>query len=277
MRRLWMKVMIETSVLVAGSVFWEYDDKERERKFPFKHRKFFPCDRLFRFLKSNVEHEIGIITKTVEDEAKNVLDRAVINTLKGYFEISVPNFVERFGMMTFQDIVTTESLDRLDRIVEECSIRPPIDIAEREKIKKDKLQPFFESIVPTTFRFKQPHMPSFIRGESERMELGELMLESLPIHGTVYKGMPEDRDLMIMAEATFLARKYKEEKIFVTSLDNHFKPNPVQIYSYTSPTRRFSGEVDSTVRDELEKNFGFRGDYPTEIYKELEREYGKID
>lgn len=265
-----MRILIETSVLVEGSVFWEYSNEEKGKKFPFKPKRFDRCDMLFKFLKSNIEHEIGIITKTVEDEAKGVLDFVVERVLKHYLHRGVPDFMKKFNVMTFQDTVTNESLDRMETIIEECSIRPPIDIKARGKIIEDELKPFFEEIVPTTFRFKQPHLPRFIHGERDRTELGEMMLESLPTRGTIYKGMPEERDLRIMAEATFLARKYKE-KIQVASLDNHFKPNPVPLYSYLSPMRRYTGEVDFTVRDTLEEKFNFRGDDPTKVLEEVMR------
>lgn len=262
-----MRILVETSVLVEGSVFWEFGD-EKGKILPIKPKKFDRCDMLFKFLKTNMGYEFGVITNTIEDEAKRALSGAVDRVLTKYLLTYGTDILKKFTLMTFQDIVVTESLDRLEKNIVECSVRPSINIRERERIKRDKIKPFFEEIVPNTVRYKQPHIPkSVVREDRIRMEIMEEMLKSLPKHGTVYKSMPGDRDFTIMAEATFLVRKYKE-RVLVASLDNHFIPNPVQIYSRELSISRYSGEKDATVRDEVEKEFGFCGDDPIKILEE---------
>ena len=97
------------------------------------------------------------------------------------------------------------------------------------------------------------------------------MIKSLPQKGVIYKGMPEERDIVIMAEATFLLRtSFDDEELYIASLDNHFKPNPVYVNSYLSDDRTFTGKLDPTIRDRLKTEFGFIGEYPTVIIQILD-------
>ena len=76
-----------------------------------------------------------------------------------------------------------------------------------------------------------------------------------------------------MAEATIIHRMFQgEEKIYVVSVDNHFKPNPVQIGSILDPSMWYTGELDSTVRDKLAEKFGFIGEDPQKISEILQKE-----
>jgi len=264
-----MKILIDTSVLISGSILWEYSDENKN--FLLKHKFFSRCNLFFNFLKMNNELEFGIITKTVEDEAKNALNQAVIRTLQEQ-ERRIPNFVKKLKMMVIQYIITNESLDRLEKIVEECSIRIPIDTKKRDEIKVNEVEPFLKELVKNTVRYIQPPIPGFIKGKDSRAELTDIMLRSLPITGIVYKGMPGDRDLTLMAEATFVYRRYDgKEKIYIASMDNNFKPNPRQIGSFLSGYMSYSG-VDSTVRDKLAEKFGFIGEEPYELMNKLKAE-----
>jgi hypothetical protein len=128
-------------------------------------------------------------------------------------------------------------------------------------------------LVKGTVRYIQPHIPNFIRGKEARGELTDKMIESLPKQGIVYKGMPGDRDLTVMAEATFIYRRYDgKEKIYVASMDNNFIPNPIQIGSFLSGYMKHEG-TDSTVRDELARKFGFIGDEPFALMGILRKEF----
>lgn len=173
-----------------------------------------------------------------------------------------------------QHIVSNYCLDRLDRFVEECSSRLPVNIKERDKIKNEEIEPFLKELVMTTVRYVQPHIPSFVKSREIREELTDVIVKSLPSKGIVYKGMPADRDLTIMAEAAFIHRKYKnKEKIYVASIDNHFIPNKVQVGSYLSGYKKYlENELDSTVRDKLTMQFGFIGDEPMKILETAKRE-----
>lgn len=209
-----------------------------------------------------------IITKTVEDEAKNALNRAVEKTIR---ESAQPNLISRYGLMVLQHLVLNEALDKLEYYVEECSSRVPINREERDSLKRKEIEPFMQTIAKSTLRYIQPSIPGFIT-KSLRDELTQKIVESLPSKGVVYKGMPSDRDLTIMAEAALIYRRFKgSERVYVASVDNHFKPNPVQVGSFLDPSMRFTGDVDSTVRDRLAAKYGFIGEDPERILEILKK------
>ena len=87
--------------------------------------------------------------------------------------------------------------------------------------------------------------------------------------------MPEDKDLVIMAEATLLFRKFEEKfKVYIASLDNHFKPNPVLV-AYIGGSKRYLGRVDPTIRDLLATEFGFIGEDPRQVLYLVTQEIDK--
>lgn len=258
-----MKVLIETSVLVSGAICWEYKIKKTP-KFLI-HRFFTKCNSLFEIFKQHGEQHNVIITKTVEIEARNALKKAVVSTIK---ERNIRSLRGRYKEMVLQHLIFNDSLDRLDYYVEECSIRLPIDTSKRDKISDTEIEPFMRKIVKLTIRYIQPRrVPRrIIRDWGLREEIKDIMLKSLPEKGIIYKGMPGERDLTILAEAALLKREDPGEKAFyVASCDNHFKPNPVQIGSYLSNNVTYTGELDSTVRDALAEEYGFICEEPNVI------------
>jgi hypothetical protein len=258
-----MIILIETSVLVSGSICWEY--YEEKIKKVLEHKFFRQCNFLFESCKTKGMQESIIVTKTVENEARNALNTAVSSTLKeNYFN----TLAKKYNYMVLQHIILNDSLDRLDYYIEECSIRLPINTSERDRIMKEEIEPFMKELVKNTVRYLQPPRIPFkaVRNRTIRDEVRKVMYESLPSKGIIYKGMPGNRDLIIMAEATLIKRtKAQNEPLYVASVDKHFKPNPVQIGSYLSPEVTYTGELDSTVRDQLHKKFGFFGEEPNKI------------
>lgn len=263
-----MKILIETSALVSAAICWEHE--ERGKVYSLRHRFFKRCNPPLEYCKEHGLSDSIIITKTAEDEARNVLDRAVESTVR---EHAHPSLLNKFSLMVLQDLVLNEALDRMDYFVEECSIRLPIRRAERNLVKKNEIEPFLQAISKNSLRYIQPRVPGFVRDRSFRNELVRRMVQSLPTRGVIYKGMPGDKDLTIMAEATLIHRKLQgKERIYVASVDNHFKPNPVQILSWENPDMWYTGELDSTVRDKLAEEFGFTCDDPLKILEILKSE-----
>lgn len=250
-----MKIIVETSVLIGVSVYWQSDSNV------IKDVQFDKCDSLFTCLKA--EPEMGIITKTVENEAKGVLDSAVIKTIRQAYFYDIKTKIK---IMTLQHVISNDCFNRLETLIEECSTRLPVNIAERDKIQKNEIEPFLKELVTHTVRYLQPHLPSFIKGQDAREELTDVIVQTLPVKGIVYKGMPAERDLRIMSEATMFYRKYnRQEEVYVASTDKHFIPNKVQVGSYLSGYMKYLDELDSTVRDKLAEKFGFIGEEPLKI------------
>lgn len=250
-----MKILVETSVLIGASIYWQSDGNV------IKDIHFDRCNTLFVYLRTNPE--MGIITKTVENEAKGVLESAVIRTIRQTYFFDIKTKIK---VMTLQHVISNNCYDRLETLIEECSTRLPVNIAERDKIQKNEIEPFLKEFVTHTVRYVQPHLPSFIKGQETREELTDVIVQTLPVKGIVYKGMPAERDLRIMSEATIFYRKYnRQEEIYVGSTDQHFIPNKIQVGSYLSGYKKYLEELDSTVRDKLAEKFGFIGEDPLKI------------
>lgn len=257
-----MKILVETSALIGASIYWQNEN------YVIKDKHFDRCDALFGSLRNNPE--MGIITKTVENEAKGVLDSAVIRTIRQTYFFDIRT---KMKIMTLQHVISNECFDRMETIVEECSIRLPVNIAERDKIQSTEIEPFLKEFVTHTVRYVQPHLPSFIKGQETREELTDVIVKALPVKGIVYKGMPKERDLRIMSEATIFYRKYnRKEEIYVASTDQHFIPNKVQVGSFLSGYKKYLDELDSTVRDKLAERFGFIGEDPLKIVDKIQKQ-----
>ena len=256
-----MKIITETSVLLAASIFCDQKGLSL-----VKHSFFETCNHFFECVIENSKVEL-VITRTIENETKNTLNKAVLDTIK---ETRFPNIKIKRKIMTLQYIITNICLDRLEKIVDEHSVRLPIEKKARERIR-EKLEPFLADIVEKTVRYVQPPLPSFVKDTELRGELTDAMLKSLPEKGKIYKGMPADRDLTIMCEAALIYQTSgSKEKVYVASLDKHFIPNPIQVGSFLSGYKHsLKDEVSTTVRDKLAEEFGFVGEDPLKILEIL--------
>jgi hypothetical protein len=206
----------------------------------------------------------------VEEEARNALKRAVERTIRDNAEL---NLIRKYGLMVLQHLVLNDALDRLDYYVEECSTRTTVNRKIREVIKNQEIEPYLKKITVNTSRYIQPLVPKLL-GRSLRNELITKIAQSLPRKAVIYKGWPEEKDLIIMAEATLIFRKYDGKvKVYIASLDSHFKPNPVLI-AYVGGSKRYTG-IDSTIRDSLASQFGFIGEDPRQVLYLVTQELAK--
>ncbi|MCJ7424594.1 hypothetical protein MUP01_10060 [Candidatus Bathyarchaeota archaeon] len=206
----------------------------------------------------------------MEEEARNALKRAVERTIRDNAEL---NLIRKYGLMVLQHLVLNDALDRLDYYVEECSTRTTVNRKIREVIKNQEIEPYLKKITVNTSRYIQPLVPKLL-GRSLRNELITKIAQSLPRKAVIYKGWPEEKDLIIMAEATLIFRKYDGKvKVYIASLDSHFKPNPVLI-AYVGGSKRYTG-IDSTIRDSLASQFGFIGEDPRQVLYLVTQELAK--
>jgi hypothetical protein len=258
-----MKLVIETSVLISASIYCKYP--YQGKCYVILEPTFWECDRVFTLIQQKGKTEEVIITKTVEDEARKTLKKAVGNTINAH---SVFSGVDVISWAKLQRIIHNASLIRLERYIEECSIRLPIDIKLRDSLKCNTITPFVKRITATTVRYLKPSIPFLVKNRSDRMEIARNIVNGMTGSYNIYPGMPGSRDLTIMAEAHMIALRFQlKEMIYVVSNDKHFIPNPVIIESYLSPYHQSTGKLDSTVRDAICKQFGFVGEHPREIIK----------
>lgn len=276
-----MFIVVDSSTLASASILGTYESEGGKRML--KAKAHGESMALFDFLNSHKEIKC-IITKTVEVEAKNVLRKSVGNVIDEYINTGkLPSSLSnKFDFMTLQDILTNASIDRMENIIEEVSTRLPIKISERDLIKEKEIIPFFDELIPKTQPFiPAPYVPKTIRGNrSGQEDILRGMAESFSKDGIIYKGYPEQKDLIIMSEAVIIYRNHCKEGeiVYVASLDKHFKPNPKFVGNPLWPLRDSIGMkgIDSTVRDMLLKKFGFKGDHPQQILDDL-KEYKNTD
>lgn len=265
-----MKIVLETSALVSAAICWQH--QEQGKTYSLKHKFFWKCNAALEHCREKGLADNVIITKTVEDEARNVLDKAVEDTIR---DNAAPGLIEKYGLMVLQHLVLNDALDKLDYYIEECSVRLPIDRKQRDSLKNNEIEPFLREISKKTLRYIQPSIPRLVKDKSLRDDLTRQMVKSLPSKGIIYKGMPPDKDLSIMAEAALVYGRFQgKEKVYVASVDNHFKPNPVQIGSHLDSAMYYTGELDSNVRDSLAEKFGFIGEDPQIVLEILKKEVG---
>ncbi len=268
-----MIVIIDSSTLVSASILWTFESKHGQYRLTAKFND--ESMALFDFLKLHREIKC-IITKTVESESKNVLRRSVENVVDGHItKGKLSHYLSnKFDLMNLQDILANASMDRMENIIEEYSSRLPISLSERDSIKEKEIIPFFDELIPKTQPyFPAPYVPNSIKGSKSGLEdILNVMVDSQP-NGIIYKGYPETKDLIIMSEAVQIYRTHCKDGdiVYVASLDNHFKPNPVFVGKPSCKLRKSIGmkRVDSTVRDMLNKHFGFKGEHPIQILEDF--------
>jgi hypothetical protein len=268
-----MKVVIETSVLISGSIFWRYKDDETGETYEVSHKHLMPCSALFDILRKLKKLEVAIVTETAEYEAKGTLDKAIDDVIG---DSLFPSLEAYHKIMALQDIIWNDCRDYMETRIEEMAERAIIRRSQSDWIVSSQLRPFFRRIVPSTLRYVQPRIPPLVKDPTLRNDLADIMFETIPATGKIYKGFPEESDLVIMAEATFINRKFRyKEKVYVVSLDAHFIPNLVQVGSFLTGRVKLSRKLDPTVRDDVARRFGFTGEHPNIMVDVLKQTYAR--
>jgi hypothetical protein len=268
-------VMIDSCTLITSSLFIEVEIKGKT--FFLRQRKFKECEALFDLFAKHREELACIITRTVEIEATTALEKAAKKLLKIYYW-KITDLQSKFNYSTLKNAIYDESLDRMEDIIDEYSTRPPMNREDVKRILRTEIEPFFMKIMPETCRyFPTPIIIKRMIGPlSEKKEILDGIKNTLGSDKIMYvTGEPKIKDKLIMAEATYICRVNKKKIVYVASLDYHFIPNPTQIDSFKSPLHFVNYEnMDTRMRDLLNKNFGFFGARPKELLEIFETKMG---
>lgn len=268
-------VIIDSSVLITSSLFWEGEIKGKT--FFLRQRKFKECEALFDLFTKHREELTCVITRTVEMEATAALEKAVKKLLKTYYW-KIIDLQSKFSYSTLKNAIYDKSLDRMEDIIDEYSTRLPMNKEDVKRILRTEIEPFFMKTMPETCRYSPS--PGIIRRMKGSMEGKKQILDgiksTLGSDKIMYiTGEPMGKDKLVMAEATYICKVNKKEIVYVASLDYHFIPNPTQIDSFESPLHLVNYEnMDSRMRDLLNKNFGFFGARPKELLEIFETKMG---
>lgn len=254
------KVFLDTSTLIAGSVFLTSKLIGVEIKDVF----YDEATRLISIIKKHVNKRIGITTYAVEDEAYEVMSRAIERKLS-------QRIPERAKVFELLSVATNACESRLHEILS-FILREPINPVECAKLYVQVVKMYNELqsealTLPKPAAFMVAIAPRFLN-KSELLDIYETQEEILnsQLTNLIYSPV-EDSDKMILSQAVYLCRLYKgtetKTTMYLASTDQHFVP--VRKWNYTS----------RQVTDTIEEKFDIIADKPHEIFLVLKKEYGE--
>lgn len=253
------KVFLDTSTLIAGSIFLSTKVIGKEIKDAF----YDEATRLLSIIKKNVNKRIGITTYMVEEEAYNVMSKAIERKLNQ----KISNRAKIFELLS---IATNLCESRLREILS-FVVREPINPVEAA-VMNLKVSVMYNELERQALNLPKPAAmmtataPSFLN-KAEIFEIYKSQDEILNAQLTnlIYNPI-EDTDKIILAQAAYLCKLYKETEgkiiFYFASTDHHFVPV------------RKRGLESRQVTDEIEKGFGIIADKPHQIFLVLKKEYG---
>jgi len=250
------KVLFDTSVLIAASTYTISDELSIHLKHPF----FDQSMRLIGFIKSHLAKRIGIVTITVEEQARSVLEQAVRGELKRRITSRAIDFEIFSVILNFCE-------NRLRKILS-CLLREPIDPLEvaRNFVKVTEM---YENLIE---RAKNLPKPAFLltglvpkRYRTLAFDIYRTQDEIISSQlVNLLRSHPDTVDKTILAQAIHLFELFKQTEgkgvtFFIVSTDHHF-----------SPVRK-RGLESRGVTDTIEDLFGIICDWPDQIAQILKR------
>ncbi|MEX2705364.1 MAG: hypothetical protein Q6352_008905 [Candidatus Freyrarchaeum guaymaensis] len=250
-----IKVLFDTSVLVAASTFMISEELSIELKHPF----FDESMRLIGFIRKHLAKRIGIVTDTIENQAYNVLDQAVRQELK-------KKTTKREIDFEILSVILNYCENRLKKKILPVLLREPVDPLEVSK-NKARVSEMYENLTNKAQSLPKPAklLTEIVpRGfKKTAFNIYRTQDEILNSQLTNLLRNPADPiDQTILAEAIYLLNVYKQTEgknvmFYIASTDYHFSP--------VRKKRLESREVTDTIKD----LFGILCDWPHEIEQEL--------
>lgn len=252
------KVFVETTILVSCSVH----AVSRELGVELVHRFHDISSALFDVLRGRVEERLGITTSTVEEEARSVLAKAVMN------EISVKTRSEPLKRSTYFQLygaILDICSDNLTRSIA-FLLREPVPEHERNRLFQ-RVSDFYRRMQALGRRIDTDTMvrqltylaPKRLRRQAEQIYRAQFEKGEKSILRLVRKPVDET-DRLILAEAIYLLCRYRADQkdfaLYLASTDQHFSP-------------AITNGEDRTLTEEIEKTFGIVCDWPNKILERL--------
>lgn len=254
------KVFLDTSTLIASSIFLTINAIGEKIKDVF----YDEASRLMSIVKKNVNKRIGITTYAVEDEAYQVLSKAIERKLN-------QRISDRAKVFELLSIAVNSCESRLRDILSFVA-REPINPVEAARMHIQVATMYNELeqralLLPKPAAIMTDAAPYFLN-KAEIFEIYRSQDEILNAQLTnlIYNPV-EDTDTMILAQAAHLCKLYKETEgkitFFLASTDHHFVPV------------RKRGLESRQVTDAIEERFKIIADRPHEIFLILRDAYGE--
>lgn len=254
------KVFLDTSTLVASSVLLTTKTIGLDIKDVFYDEAI----QLISIIRKHVNKRIGITTSMVEEEAYHVLSSSIERKLS-------QKISDRVKVFEILSIAVNACESRL-RDVLSFVTREPVNPKDSAKLYTQVVIAYEELLkhalnLPKPAYMQAKTVPKFLN-KAEMFEMYQTQDECLNAQLTnlIYNPI-EDTDKMILAQATYLCKLFKETEtkitMFLSSTDHHFVP--VRRYGYTS----------RQVTDKIEEKFDILADKPQKIFLALKQEYGE--
>ena len=255
-----VKVILETSVLIASSTF--FISKELKSSKIIKDEHFYRAMELVAELRKRVKQRIGVYTRTIARETRGALRDAV------------KRHIERVGAnLENIKVVLDYCGDRLERTLEILSLEP-VDQERRSHFLSEVYEMYSRLLERSAVVTEQSTRslaeqktaitasPKFYGVQSEiqtkqvRQEYRQLyFLRNNPVR-------PRDKE--ILAEAAALYESYAAEaptELYMASTDcSHF-----------SPATSYAGILSDQITKQIEESFHVKCDWPQSIGRILQK------
>lgn len=242
-----MKVLFDTNVLVASSIFMVSE----EISFTLKHPFYDQSVRLLSFMKKNLGKRIGIVTSTIEEEADRVFEQAIRSELARKKTLPTVDF-ELFS------IIHNTCGERKKEILSYLA-REPTDSLEVSK-NFNRVNEMYKNLTARARTLPRPAVP--MAGKAPKrfkgLAFGIYKTQDEIINSQLTNLLRQTADITdrtILAEAIYLLNIYKQTldknvAFYIASTDHHF-----------SPVRKKSFESRG-VTDAIHELFGIVCDWP---------------
>jgi len=262
------KILIETSVLLAGSILAEIPDIGE----PIKDEFYEASQRLFSLIRKNIADKLGVTTQTVEEEAFHEL-QDVVKRLVNKRARDIPDWSKLFPYYSSALNICGERMKKLRN----CLLREALmeEEVEANVFTIRALYYALENYVKTDQQIEEEVMmkyPTTTDADMRRaaallrQELANVRKRDNIQYRKLKDKHVDPNDITILAEAMHILSQYKAErgpefKLYLASTDtNHFVP-----------VRDPEGESGPVTRTILHKT-GVTCAWPDDILREFEKE-----
>jgi hypothetical protein len=258
------KVLVETTILLAASVFATRQDLQYDK--PLKHHFFDRSMALVGLLRKHETKKIGLTTDTVTKETWTRLEKAIIDELG--------KDVSRRVKSVALDLCG----DRLDGFL--MIIRPePIGNPQRVSQKFDEVVCMYKELTDRAYVVDFTTARAAAEQGIDRIVSPLFRRVGIEIHARQLlrdrsqlrrlrdpTKRPSSVDKTILAEAAYLHEKFNSQEpttMFLASTDKMF-----------SPDLRDGDLISDYITREIQQRFQVRCDWPERIAYELKHVYG---
>ena len=254
------EVLVETSVVMGASLY-----STRQDLATFKDDFFDRSMILFRFLKRHRDKRIGLVTQTIEDQASDQLEKAMIRKLKEDLDPTTLSVLLDCCWDRLEEILQILVKENTDQ---QKVLEKVVAIVSMYKHLKDRASLITPSTVRAAVKNTIDHIASRkFRGLASEIHQKQWLTDRSQLTRLRQPSKAPDLfDYMILAEAAYLSEKHntlEPTTLFLASTDLAF-----------SPILHRDGSICSDdVTREIQKRHAVLCDWPDCIARSLKAIY----